>query len=290
MSLGRKKHYFLPPIPESPPDGPIQLGSIISSPELVFEPINNYPVAPASYPEKVYEHNSGPSSLSLGRASNKSLGVFAELPAFIDSTLGYEWARANTESWTFDNLRTIWFTPSVEYVRQSIGDTQVQQFVNDNKSWLGGISLYMVTGVKIAYGASMLSEFARTYGFNGTVGLDLSSLGVPITVGPEAGLEKSSTLTASSNSVDPVVFAFRLRRIRIKASGDLKLKDHTKDALLGLKDKEGKPLVPFDTDGVEEEDATGLEFNVENDGEVLDEVPVGEEGEETSTISYCKSG
>ncbi|KAK4172945.1 hypothetical protein QBC36DRAFT_336817 [Triangularia setosa] len=287
MSYGRKKHYFLPPIPESPPHGPIKLGSIISKPRLVFEPVNKYPVAPRSFLEEVYEYNSGKSSLSIGKATNKSLGIFAELPAFIDSTLGSEWASSNTENWTFDNLRTIWFTPSTDYVRQSLGDVQVQQFINDNKSWLTGISLYMVTGVKIAYGASMLSEFASCYGFSGTVGIDLSTLGVPISVGPEAGLEKFSTLTASSNSVDPVVFAFRLRHIKTKASGDHKSRDYTNDALLSLKDEEGKPLLVFDTDGLAEEDATGLDFNIGNDGEVLDETPLDEEAERI--FSYCKS-
>ncbi|KAK0672727.1 hypothetical protein QBC41DRAFT_13984 [Cercophora samala] len=285
-TLRRKKHYFLTPVPETPPDGPIQLGSIISHPELAFEPVNRHPVSPDSRGEKVYVNTSTPHTVTVGKTKSQNLGLFAELPSIINSVLGYEWATSDTETWAFRELHTIWFTPSIEYIHQSLADAQVQQFVRDNKSWLGGINLYMVTGIKVAYGASMLSEFARLYGFNGTLGMDLSAVGAPISVGPETGLEKSSILSASFNSVDPVVFAFRLRRIKIRASGKFKHADYTKDALLGIKDQDNE-VISFGTDGLEDEDVTGLEFDLEN-GEVLDDARVDEE-ERGSSFSYCTS-
>ncbi|KAK3996587.1 hypothetical protein QBC44DRAFT_317182 [Cladorrhinum sp. PSN332] len=283
MSFGRKLHYFLSPVPEMPVDGPIQLGSIVSSPGLVYEPVNSQPISPQSFGEKIQVHNNPNSQRSFQKSNARYLGLFAELPAFFNSTLGTEWASSSAESWEFDNLQTLSFTPSMEYLRKTLDDEDVQQFVQDNKSWLGGISLYMVTGLKIAYGASMLSQVARSRGYGGTVGLDLSALGVPTTLGPEAALENGSVSSSTFNSTDPVVFAFRLRKIKIKASGSLKHKGYTKGALLGLKDKDGNISVPFDTEGLEDDDATGLEFDVETDGDVVKEVE--EEGDDVYSYS-----
>ncbi|KAI8948580.1 hypothetical protein F4801DRAFT_556246 [Xylaria longipes] len=280
MSLGRKKHYFLPPVPEVPVDGPIRLGSIVADPKCVFEPVNNSPVNPRSCFEKVYVSNSGPASIALGKSKKKNIGIFAELPAIVNSNIGGDWGANAEERWSFENLRTIWFMPSVDYVRQNLADTDVQLYVQTNQSWLGHTNLYMVTGVKVAFGASALSEFAASYGFNGTVGLDLSALGAPVEVGLDAGLWDGLSVAATSSPVEPVVFAFRLRRLKIKANGDVKLSDYNRRALLGQGDSDVKATIKIDTDGVEDYDATGIDFNFSDEGEFLDEMD--EEGSEQS--------
>ncbi len=110
MSLGRKKHYFLPPVPEVPVDGPIRLGNIVADPKCVFEPINNSPVNPSWCLEKVYVSNSGPASIVLGESSKKNIGIFAELPAFVNANISGDSSADAKERWSFENLRTIWFT------------------------------------------------------------------------------------------------------------------------------------------------------------------------------------
>jgi hypothetical protein len=282
MPLGRKKHYFLPPVPEVPVDGPIRLGNIVAGPRHVFEPVNNYPVHPSSCFEKVYISNSGPSSIALGRLRQKNIGLFAELPAIVNANINADYGVDAKERWAFENLQTIWFTPSVDYVRQSLADTDVQLYIQTNQSWLGHTNLYMVTGIKIAFGASALSEFATTYGFNGTIGLDLSTLGAPITTGPNAGIWNEQSLAASSSPVEPVVFAFRLRRLKIKANGDVEQSDYNQKALLGRGAHKAKATVGIDTDGAEDYDATGADFGLLEE-EFLDDVD--EDGSEQSSFS-----
>ncbi|KAI1161996.1 hypothetical protein F5B18DRAFT_415186 [Nemania serpens] len=282
MLPGRKKHYFLPPVPDVPVDGPIRLGSIVTGPKLVFEPVNNYTVNPSSCFEKVYVSNSGPASLALGKANKKNIGLFAELPAIVTASISADYGADAEERWSFENLRTIWFTPSVDYVRQSLADTDVQLYIQTNQSWLGHTNLYMVTGVKVAFGASVLSEFAASYGFSGTVGLDLSALGSPVTVGPDIGLWNGLSFAATSSPVEPVVFAFRLRRLKIKADGDIEQSDYNKKALLGQEHANVKGTIEIDTNGVEDYDATGVDFNF-SEGEFLDEMD--ENGSEKSSFS-----
>ncbi|KAI1174996.1 hypothetical protein F4777DRAFT_552149 [Nemania sp. FL0916] len=283
MSLGRKKHYFLPPVPEVPVQGPIRLGSIVTHPKRVFEPVNDYPVHPSNCMEKVYVSNSGPASIALGKSREKNIGLFAELPAFVDANVSGDHGTDAKEKWTFENLRTIWFIPSDDYVRQSLADTDVQNYIQTNQSWLGHTDLYMVTGVKIAFGASALSDFAKSYGFSGAIGLDLSALGVPVTTGPEAGLWNGLSLTTTSSPVEPVVFAFRLRRLKIKATGDIEQSDYNKKALFGPETPNVKKVVQIDTDGVEDYDATGVDFNLSSEGTFLDEMD--EDGSEESLFN-----
>ncbi|KAF2963802.1 hypothetical protein GQX73_g9771 [Xylaria multiplex] len=283
MTLGRKKHYFLPPVPEVPVDGPIRLGNLVADPNCVFEPVNNYPVPPSSCFEKVYVSNSGPANIALGKSKKKNIGLFAELPAIVNANVDVDWGADAEERWSFENLRTIWFTPSVDYVRQSLADTDVQLYIQTNQSWLGHTNLYMVTGIKVAFGALALSEFAASYGFNGAVGLDLTALGAPITVGPATELWNGLSLATTSSPVEPVVFAFRLRRLKIRVNGDVKQSDYNKNALLGPEDSNVKMTVEIDTDGVEDFDATGVDFGFSDGGEFLDEMDGGES--EQSTFS-----
>ncbi|KAJ8107058.1 hypothetical protein ONZ43_g6855 [Nemania bipapillata] len=285
MSLGRKKHYFLPPVPEVPIDGPIRLGNIIADPKCVFEPVNTSPVDPSCCSERVYVSNSGPASIALGKSRKKNIGVFAELPAIVNANIGGEYGTDAGERWSFANLRTIWFVPSVDYVRQSLTDVDVQLYIQANQSWLGHTNLYMVTGIKIAFGASALSEFATSYGFNGTVGLDMSALGIPVTVGPDTQLWNGLSLAATSSPVEPVVFAFRLRRLKIKANGDVKQLDHNKKALLGQEYSNVETTIEIDTDGIEDCDAIGAEFNLSDGGEFIDEMD--EDESERSSFTKC---
>ncbi|KAI1742789.1 hypothetical protein F4680DRAFT_26685 [Xylaria scruposa] len=283
MPFGRKKHYFLPPVPEVPVEGPIRLGSIVDDPKRIFEPLNSYPINPISYLEKVYVSNSGPSSTILGKSSKKGIGLYGELSAIVNANIGGDYAADAKERWSFDNLRTIWFMPSIDYVRQSLNDTEVQLHIQANQTWLGHTNLYMVTGVKIAFGASALSEFATSYGFDGTIALDASALGVPITVGPTVGLWDGLSLTTTSSPVEPVVFAFRLRRLRIKANGDVKQSDHNRKALLGQEGSDAKVTIEIDTDGVDDYDATGLDFGLSDEGQFMDEADA--DGSEQSSFS-----
>ncbi|GAP92966.1 hypothetical protein SAMD00023353_0403750 [Rosellinia necatrix] len=287
MSLGRKKHYFLPEIPEVPVDGPIQLGSIISDPRFVFEPINSPPVNPVSCLENVYVFNSGPSSIALAKSRKKSIGIFGELPGLLNANLNTEFGTDAGEHWSFDNLRTIWFVPSVEYVRQSLLDISVQLYIQTNQSWLGHTSLYMVTGVKVAFGASALSDFATSYGFGGSIGLDPAVLGVPITVGPTVELWNGLSNSATSSPTQPVVFAFRLRKLKIKArSGGVKQSDYNKNGLLGEEDAPIQPTVEIDTDGVEDYDATGADFDLPDEADTVDEI----DEDECEGTSFSKFG
>jgi len=266
MAPLRPKFYYLTPTSEVLPNGPITLGSIISQPRGVNEPINDYPVPPESSAEKVWLHSATKNSVTVERNSEAHLGLFATFLQSLGINGSVEGKRSNNDSedWTFDQLKTVWFTPSIEYVKKSLEDRDVQDFIYENKSWLTGrTKLYMVTGVKIAYGASSTLSYTRSKGLSLHVGFDFTPFGVPINVGPDGQIQRDTNVTQSQEGADPFVFAFRLRQIMISPAGDISHKDYNEGALLGLH-KGSKDEVRIEVGGLEDFDADAVKFDLQS--------------------------
>lgn len=215
LSSARVKSYFLSPITTIPPEGPIRLGSIIEDPSYVQEPINNPPASPGSAGEKVYLHNAANSTVTLNASKSFALGLFVKFQQLLQGKIGGKTSSAVEETWSFSNLQTQWFTPSDDYIKQSLQQMEVQEFIAQNYSWLRRTKLYMVTGVMIAEGASSAIKAAKQNELHLSLGVDTPLPQVPITVLPHLDLEGASGVTKSQEKSDTVVFAFQLRKIKI---------------------------------------------------------------------------
>lgn len=277
MAPLRPKFYYLTPILDVLPDGPITLGSIISQPRLVSEPINDYPVSPGSMAEKVYLHTSANSGVTVDRNREGHGGIFADflqcLGLGLNGNVDGKGSNKESEDWTFANLQTIWFTPSTEYVRKSLEDRDVQDFIYENKTWLGRTKLYMVVGVKVAYGATSTVSYIRNRQLGLHVGFDFTPLGVPINVGPDVGVQQDLKVTQTNGGGDPFVFAFRLRQVKVSAAGEIKHRDFTEGALLslhGTKDKKNENEVKILVEGLEDFDTDASDFSLQS-WDALDE-------------------
>jgi hypothetical protein len=264
MPALRPKFYFLAPVKEIPPSGPIQLGSVISHPRQVAEPLNDVPVPLQQTREKVYLHNESSASVSLKGTATSSYGIFADflggLGLGLSGTVGATHVRGEGEEWSFSSLTTSWFTPTNDYVRASMDDADVRSFVAAHRPWLGRKHLYMVTGIKVAHGAAVVASRARAHGLHLNVGFDLAALGAPVTTGPELGWERGLEVGESYGSSDPFVFAFRIRRIKVSlAEGkEHNHRDFNKGALLERRDggdETEESMKNLEIGGVEDFDA-----------------------------------
>ncbi|OCK74489.1 hypothetical protein K432DRAFT_386781 [Lepidopterella palustris CBS 459.81] len=276
MAPVRPKFYYLVPTTDVPPGGPIRLGSLVSVPRLVADPINENPVPPESFAEKVFVHTAANQTVNISKNVGGHAGIFGEFlqSLGIGGTVEGEASNNHSEEWNFA-VKTIWFTPSTEYVKKSLEDMEVQDFIRENKTWLGRKKLYMVTGVKIAYGASSTVSYARNRSLNLNVGFDFTPLGVPITVGPDGGIQSGLTVTQSEAGADPFVFAFRLRQVKVSAAGNVEHKDFNRGAMLSLpggKRKGKEDEIEIVVEGLDEYDVQGSEFMLQSQS-VVDEVP-----------------
>lgn len=265
LPSARVKSYFLSPITTIPPEGPIRLGNIIEDPNYVQEPINNLPAPPASAGEKVYLHNAANSTVALNASKSFALGLFAKFQQLLQGKIGGKTSSSVEETWSFNNLQTQWFKPSDEYIKQSLQQMDVQDFIAQNYSWLRRTKLYMVTGVMIAEGASSAIKAARQNELHLSLGVDTSLPQMPVTVLPQLDLEGASGVAKSQGKSDTVVFAFQLRRIKISPAGDVTHAQYTDGALLSVHKDTGSDQGSYQIviDGIDEDDVNPAEFGLE---------------------------
>jgi hypothetical protein len=167
------------------------------------------------------------------------------------------------DDWNCEILKTTWFTPTTEYIVKSLENTEVKKFLVDNQVWLRRSKVYMITGIKVAYGASSAAERAINIGVKLHLGVDATmATGVPVSGGPDIGAKWCSKTMQGSGRAEPFVFAFRLRQIKVSAKGDVAHKQLTSGAMLSLDSATGNEEAKIDLiiDGLESEDADADEF------------------------------
>jgi hypothetical protein len=272
---GPRKCYFIAPTRDSPPDGPIQLGSIISIPSEADEPINRN--APSQIPEaSIFKHEERGYSFTKDRTTGGRLGIWASFlmqVLGIGGDIGVNASNGRNDEWACTTLKTCWFTPTTDYIKKSIQDPGVEEFLVENKVYLGRQKVYMITGLKVAYGASATVKLAKERGVNLHLGVDGTNSGVPISAGPDIGVQERTEEKESFEDADPFVFAFRLRQINIKSADEVEHKPHTHGAMLSLgpgtgEDTESK--VEIFVERMEDVDVGGESFGL-TETEVMDD-------------------
>ncbi|KAI9667665.1 MAG: hypothetical protein M1821_000482 [Bathelium mastoideum] len=278
------KYYCLAPTRDSPPNGPIALGNIIASWSTPEEALNSTDSTAQSPPlPQIYEsiQTNWKSEREKHRAG--SGGVWASFLQFvgIGGDFGLSSSKSDKDIYEFERLVTRYLVPSSKYIEEALSHPDVQDFLQRTKS---RDPLYMITGIKLAIGATFAREKMRERGINAQFGIDLTAAGMgttPIQVGPKVDLSRGSSDTESSSALSDFVFAYRLRRIRFK-KGIVVHEDYTKHALYSnteslFEDEEGAEIVP---EGLFNEEDTAKGFGSKQEIEAIDD----EDGEACKVI------
>ena len=162
------------------------------------------------------------------------------------------------------------FRSSLQYIRASVAEEYVDEFIRANKF---REKVYMVTGVMIASGAAGMIHSMRKRGLYvhlGVKGTIISSGIAPISAGTKGDVHWGNEATTSFSDPDDFVFAFRLRQIKIRKTGEIVHKPKVDGALFGLEDgqellrkrTEDENMIEVIVEGMAEEEATGLNFRL----------------------------
>ncbi|GAB7350552.1 hypothetical protein MBLNU459_g1133t1 [Dothideomycetes sp. NU459] len=231
-----KKTYFLAPTRATPPDGPIVLGNVIASPLRPEHAINGDPPPPFLNKNEPYSTQVTDWKNERERAQCGSGGIWAKFLQFLgaggNGSLSIKSSKCDV--YEFDKLTTTYFVPSTRYVTRSLEDPEVQDYMHYNPSG----RLYMITGIKVASGATVALEKAREWGLSLQVGVDMTILGVPITAGPEVRIARSSREKESFSMASDFVFAYQLIQIKYKRKKMKSHTDYTRGAMFGIDDNQ----------------------------------------------------
>jgi hypothetical protein len=228
------KTYVLVPNFDIPAEGPnaMKLGHIISNPATPNIPLNKTSLVP--FPQDMI-----PTSMTkpgwtgtISQLRAKKFGLWARFLEIIG--LGGEASvnsSGNNENYfTFESLDTMFVDPTEEYVLQSMKVDGVQRFIKASRYRK---HVYMITGLKIARGASAIGSESITHGGKAKLGFDGAASGVPVAVGPEVEISSSRTTAVSFEDTPPFAFAIRLREISYKKGGDIVQREYRQGVVLG---------------------------------------------------------
>lgn len=251
--LDMSKTYFLVLTRDTPPSGPIFLGSIIKSPRSPELSINGKK-SPLLSNLEVHESTLTDSSRSLTKNGKSKTGVWAEFlnGTGISAEVSGTWDTVSSSTYKFSALITRTISPSLSEIQAIFQEPGLQQTIKDSRF---RDNLYMITGIKIARGAEVAIEKIKKRGGNLNFGVDWTPFGVPIKVGPDVGIEREIGQGLEEKHTSDFVFAYRLREIRYRRKTVEEQKEYLKGDLMGVgKERSEKALAELE----EEAELVGL--------------------------------
>ncbi|QYT04618.1 hypothetical protein H0G86_011523 [Trichoderma simmonsii] len=220
-------------IPSPNANGPLQLGSLlyeISDPA----PLNTKDRRPVPEDE-IFRSHLDRFGAAMNRRTDGELGIFAKLLGLdvVGGKLSVNGAGSKNEILLVDSLDTMYFNPSREYMELAMQTGSVRAFRDATRD---REPLFMVTGIKIARGASASAVGGRTLGGSVETGMPDLASGL-VQIGVTAGGEMSRENRMGFQSSSDFVLGYRVSLINMKK--DMKrLKVYTRGATMVSDDVE----------------------------------------------------
>lgn len=219
MSL--RKTYFLAPARHSTPLGVITLGNLIEDPHSPEIPLND-PTSDtvkklAAKAVSVDETNT---FSYLAEGNNVKASVMAKvLEGFgnIGGGAGLNHSHDMSSIYKIDKMTTLSISPTLKEVQTIFDESSIQGSL---RSKFFSSSVYMITSIRVVYGAEAFVSTVRAAGGFLHFTADLTPSGVPVNVGStlEAAKANGQIMSTKVSDKTPFVLAYRLREIVYKAA------------------------------------------------------------------------
>lgn len=237
--MGFRRTYLLCNLGEASPlpsDGPLWLGSILCSLQDPYYVLNKHDIHPIpNYNPPVdwrdYHHFSSTSSDYSLRLCARFLSLF-EIGPSVHATYGNN----AVHDIKINKLTTHTFEPTDDYIKAAINSCrQAQHYVESGRS---SVSLYLVTGLKIAYGSEIHLDENKVRGISASIGVG-AGVDPILSIGPEGSCTKKSNEGISFVHEEPFVLAFRVHKINVRKDMSVKKsQEFAEGACLSMEDDE----------------------------------------------------
>ncbi|KAL6884859.1 hypothetical protein HDV57DRAFT_515876 [Trichoderma longibrachiatum] len=194
------------------PGGAIALGNIILDP---FRPqhVLSKPTKPLPETETALEHDW---TLATEKLRSVNVGIWTRMFDQLSVKLGPRRNRGRKVDIFMKALETVYFKeqPSMEEIQERVNEERVRSILSPGSIFR--YPVYMVTGIKIAKGFTMVHEGTEHYLFS----LSLADTVAPqLGVGASAGVSSKKTRTDGFWSSNEIIFAYQLLIIKPKGWG-----------------------------------------------------------------------
>lgn len=187
---------------------------------LIKDPKNPESRVPGSaYPiplPKIYEAEKTDWQTTLDQLRSGTIGIWAKCLHSISGQLSFSQLKSSVENHKFDTLETRYILPDDNYVEKALQDAGAQAYFQVH-NWRKPV--YLITGIKIARGASVHAESNTERSAQASLQVDGTLSGAPSKAGPEGTLESKMKRGISYGGSTDYIFAYRLMKIQPKKGG-----------------------------------------------------------------------
>lgn len=236
----RTKTYIPAPTRDSPPDGPILLGNIIASQYVPEECLNLEIPNPVMKDIRPLEaHKIGWQDCTENQRDD-SCGVYAQILQImgVGGDVGGGRKGSNYDELFVERMDTYWFNPSEGNINRSIEDPCVRAYMAKNGYHQ---PVFLITGIMIARGASVLQNSMKRCFFHTQIGADLTAVGAPVTIGPKGSFSRRVKREIAYEKSSDFVLAYRLTKIKVTRKDKISYTKHTQGALYSRSKLEQQP-------------------------------------------------
>lgn len=210
-----KRTYFLAPTRDSPPNGPIALGNLITDPRSPDSPLNNAASEATLRLLKDsprYESEECDVLRQVGRGIHVKPSVWSTfLAGAIGPSLGITRGKKNNASYVISRLSTRRINPDMKTVQALFEEDGVQKAIRDSRF---RANLYLIDGIQIAHDVEYTLGEASELGVDVGLAADLTAAGAPgVTAGVGLAASKTTTAGSAGRISSDFVFAYSLREV-----------------------------------------------------------------------------
>lgn len=225
----------------------VVLGRLIKDPHEPESKLRAFPITPST----IYEGKKTDWQTTLDEIRSAKIGLWAKCMQYLEGGVSFSKIKSKLENHKFDTLETTYFLPEDEYFDRILGDLDVQAYfeVTGRRK-----PIYLITGLKIARGASASTETSTEMSTQAELKFDGTTSAIPINVGPEIGHDSKTARGISYSGSTDYIFAYRLTRIKPRRRGEgSKIKTFVKGAAFGSdKEEEVADMTSRDAFHIEE--------------------------------------
>ncbi|KAJ4305482.1 hypothetical protein N0V90_001013 [Kalmusia sp. IMI 367209] len=193
------------------PDGPYELGTLVEDIEEYY-PINQGATNLVPIPDgQRYSDSKEDISASVKTSRSGEASIFAKvLDRSIGGDASLKGQKSDEDVFKIEKLETVYFFPNRSYINKCLKLRDVKEYIETGSY---EHPVYLITGLKIAWGATISTERDRAFEGGAGISATIPSEAIDVNIGTKASLSGNSAIPSSFGKGADFILGIQLQKI-----------------------------------------------------------------------------